>query len=227
LLSDLYNMGDEATCTYKYLSSLNGTSAQCIAVQTYCSPKLQFYIDFYKMHYCTFNGNFLPTLFLGTIVIFIIFNVLSNTCEEYMAPSLLKISKKLKMSEVLAGVTLIALANGAPDVISSFAAGGDSDNGLQLSIGALFGANLFTTTLIMARCIYLTPKTQEIKLKFTQYRDLAFFVITSCVVLLLGYIKTITPLIVALYFVLYVVYMVVVLSQEKRLREEAAQETQQ
>ena len=52
------------------------------------------------------------------------FSLLGSTAEDYLTPSLTKIKNKFNMSETLAGVTILAFANGAPDVISSFSAGG-------------------------------------------------------------------------------------------------------
>jgi len=64
------------------------------------------------------------------------------------------------MSETLAGVTILAWANGAPDVIVSLSAGG-IEGGLSLAIGSLFGAGLFTTTIVFGYCLYIT-KTLEV-----------------------------------------------------------------
>lgn len=50
--------------------------------------------------------------------------LLGSTADEYLVNSLQFISQKLRLSETLAGVTLLALGNGAPDVISSFTAAG-------------------------------------------------------------------------------------------------------
>ena len=58
------------------------------------------------------------------------------------------------MSETLAGVTILAWANGAPDVIVSISAGG-IDGGVSLAIGSLFGAGLVTTTVVYGYCLYI------------------------------------------------------------------------
>ena len=80
-----------------------------------------------------------------------------------MTPTLEYISKKLNMSEVLSGVTLLAFANGAPDVMASFSAGGEED-GISLSIGALFGASLFCCTVVLGMRIYLIERKMRIAL---------------------------------------------------------------
>lgn len=63
------------------------------------------------------------------------------------------------MSETLSGVTLLALANGANDVIASFLAA-KIKGGISLSVGALFGAHLFVTSVVFGRVIYLSQSLE-------------------------------------------------------------------
>jgi sodium/potassium/calcium exchanger 6 len=53
------------------------------------------------------------------------------------------------LSSALSAVTLIALANGAGDVITAIVSS-DSEGGVSYNIGALFGAGLFCTSLVIA-----------------------------------------------------------------------------
>ena len=62
---------------------------------------------------------FLPVSFF---IIYLIFNLTSAIVEEYIASGITFISEYLKLSEALAAVTLIALANGAGDVITAIVA---------------------------------------------------------------------------------------------------------
>ena len=56
------------------------------------------------------------------------------------------------MSQSLAGVTFLALANGSNDIVASYVAG-SQDGGLSYVLGALFGAGFFTSTLILGLVI--------------------------------------------------------------------------
>ncbi len=56
-----------------------------------------------------------------------------------MAPSIAYISEWLELPEALAAVTLLALANGAGDVITALVASGSSE-GLSYNIGSIYGA---------------------------------------------------------------------------------------
>ena len=52
----------------------------------------------------------------------------------------------------MGAVTLLALANGAGDVLTALAASGSS-SGLNYNIGAIYGSSLFVTTIIIALTI--------------------------------------------------------------------------
>jgi len=56
-----------------------------------------------------------------------------------LAPSIAYISEWLELPEALAAVTLLALANGAGDVITALVASGSSE-GLSYNIGSIYGA---------------------------------------------------------------------------------------
>lgn len=47
--------------------------------------------------------------------------------DEHLSPSLQRISKTFKLSESLAGVTLLAFGAGAPDVFASLSASDGAD----------------------------------------------------------------------------------------------------
>jgi sodium/potassium/calcium exchanger 6 len=88
--------------------------------------------------------------------------LLKSTAELDLTPALTKIKIDFNMSETLAGVTILAWANGAPDVIVSLSAGG-IEGGVSLAIGSLFGAGIFTTTIVYANCLYIS---KELKVVF-------------------------------------------------------------
>ena len=55
----------------------------------------------------------------------------------------------------MAGVTLLALANGATDIITVLVASGNSKKeGDDLAIGSLFGASLFGITFVLAYVVF-------------------------------------------------------------------------
>ena len=105
------------------------------------------------------------------------------------------------MSETLAGVTILAWANGAPDVIVSISAGG-IEGGVSLAIGSLFGAGLVTTTIVYGYCLYicgtLKVEPQEVG------RDIVFFIIATSTIIIYAVIGEITLLMSIIFFGLYI-----------------------
>ena len=66
------------------------------------------------------------------------------------------------MSQTLAGVTLLAFANGAPDVIATYTAG-ERVEGIPLIIGSIFGAGIFVTTVVVGQVISFSGEIQVFK----------------------------------------------------------------
>ena len=135
--------------------------------------------------------------------------MLSSLAETYLTPVLTKISEALNLSETIAGVTLLAFANGAPDIIASATAGG-STGGVFIAVGALFGACSFGTTIVLGNCIFRSKS--EVKMPSSGIiRDFGFYLIAGVVILIYGIIGKITRTMAIIFFSIYLVYFVVVL----------------
>ena len=129
------------------------------------------------MYYCHFESWFGTTgkliLFvpIGTIIMYILMYTLASTADFYLSPSLEYMTVKFKLSESLAGVTLLAFGNGAPDIfsaISAASAGGDSidassetENALQ-AISQLVGGAVFISSIVMLLTTFASKPTRSI-----------------------------------------------------------------
>ena len=106
-------------------------------------------------HYLKFPYCDLPSAIpLADIILFIwiayLFVCLAVTAEDYFCPALTSISKMLKLSQNVAGVTFLALGNGSPDIFSCIAALGSGNLETSfLALGAMFGAGLFVNTIVI------------------------------------------------------------------------------
>lgn len=94
------------------------------------------------------------------------------------------------MSEALAGVTLLAFANGAGDVITAIVASGSKD-GVSYNVGALYGAGFFVLTLVVALTI-LNSKTKIKIHKSVIFRDIGFYIIATFYIIGVAYYGKIT-----------------------------------
>ena len=87
------------------------------------------------------------------LLLIMLFLALGSTAEDYFAPVLTQMCEGMGLPPRFAGVTFLALANGAPDVSATLAAIREGGDGLYLSLGALTGAGMFVTTVAVALVI--------------------------------------------------------------------------
>jgi len=122
-------------------------------------------INFYEIHYCNFDGNLFLTIPLLVFMSVICFYLLSDTANKYLSQALTNISDKLKLSQNLAGVTILAFGNGANDVISSIIASENEEDGLDVALSSLLGGGIFVSCLVFSLVIFLS-KNINVKLLF-------------------------------------------------------------
>ena len=167
-------------CTHDIISTLN-IDDRCEFVKDNCDSDT---INFYALHYCIFQSNFLITLPLYTVFLFILFFLLSDTSNNFLSVALTKITEVLGMSQNLAGVTLLALGNGASDVISSLVASSDTE-GIEFSIGLLIGGGLFVTSLGFSLVVFFGKDLRVTPKLFN--RDILLYLFSLCFLVLIAY----------------------------------------
>lgn len=141
----------DLVCTIELLVQ---AADKCAFVKSACNSAN--YFDFYHLRFCRLAN--LPGqnyLFMGIsgLIILTSFYFLGNIAEKFLSSSLSLMSKRLKLSEAVAGVTILAFANGAPDIVASFTAGGEEDTGIFISVGSLFGGCCFASTIVLGLCV--------------------------------------------------------------------------
>jgi sodium/potassium/calcium exchanger 6 len=107
------------------------------------------------MYFCQFHnvfgetGKIIAFTPVGVLLMIIFMYALSNTADQYLSPCLSTIVSTFKIPESLAGVTLLALGNGAPDVFSTIAAmGGKDPDGIK-AVAIIFGGTFFISCLVV------------------------------------------------------------------------------
>lgn len=76
--------------------------------------------------------------------------------DGFIASAIGKLAGYLKLTEAMAGATLLAFSNGATDIITTLVASSNSDED-NLAVGALYGASTFAITLILSCIIWSRP----------------------------------------------------------------------
>ena len=70
-------------------------------------------------------------------------------------------SDKLRLRPEVAGVTLLALGNGAPDVFTAVS-GIDGANDFPLVLGELLGASMMISTVVLGGVLLVSPPDTDV-----------------------------------------------------------------
>ena len=87
----------------------------------------------------------------------LLFVALGTVADEFFVPALAVIADVLGMSDSVAGVTLLALGNGAPDISACYAA--FTSGNTALAVSGVFGAGLFVTNVVLGAVLVTVPFT--------------------------------------------------------------------
>lgn len=115
------------------------------------------FINYLHLAFCLLPPNLTPlTITLCMIWLLFLFVILGLTASKFFCPNLSAISTSLHLTHNVAGVTFLALGNGAPDVFSAMAAFSHPHTA-GLAVGALFGAGIFVTTVVAGSVALVKP----------------------------------------------------------------------
>jgi len=136
--------------------------------------------------------------------------MLGSTAEDYFSPSLEMFSMQLGLPPRFAGVTLLALGNGAADVSATVSAiTGDAQHGYELSLGALTGAAMFITAVISS-LVVLTAG--GVNCRGALVRDVTALLVTVLLVWhTLDQTGSVGPETITLFLSLYATFVILVL----------------
>jgi sodium/potassium/calcium exchanger 6 len=160
--------------------------------------------------------------------------LLADTADTYLSPSLDTIVTRFKVQESLAGVTLLAFGNGAPDVFSNIAAvlGQEDSPNATVSLSILLGGTYFITCVVVSLSTFASnlnedPNGKPIRqIKVTPklfVRDIVFFMFITVYLLLIfliaGEFNIYTSVGLLLIYAIYVI-MVVIQSKDDDPQED-------
>ncbi|KAK9123431.1 hypothetical protein Sjap_013033 [Stephania japonica] len=175
----------------KGFQKLKGYETKCLYLKSHkpCSP--DGYIDYLYIFYCICGKWPWLGYVLAFLWLLVLFYVLGNTASVYFCSSLENLSRVLKLSPSIAGVTLLSLGNGAPDVFSSlvsFAKKGGGGVGLNSVLGGAF----FVSCIVVGIVSISTVRHRITINRLEFFRDVCFFllgVLTLSFIVIIGKIN--------------------------------------
>lgn len=193
----------------KIFHSLDDYKAKCLYIKFNDPCVSQGYIDYLYLFFCQLGQFPLLGHTLLFLWLLVLFYLLANTASDYFCPSLENLSKLMKLSPTIAGVTLLSLGNGANDVFASlvsFQGSGTSGIGFNTVLG---GASF--VSCVVVGIVSISIRHRQIKVKKSDFiRDVCFlFLVILCLLMILvtGEINFFGAM---GFTLIYVVYVIVV-----------------
>uniref|UniRef100_A0A3Q0SE03 Solute carrier family 8 member B1 n=1 Tax=Amphilophus citrinellus TaxID=61819 RepID=A0A3Q0SE03_AMPCI len=159
------------------------------------------FINYLELAFCLLPPNLTPLTIILCVRLFFLFPL------NIFCPNLSAISSSLRLTHNVAGVTFLALGNGAPDIFSAIAAFSHPHTA-GLAVGALFGAGIFVTTVVAGSVALVKPFTVASR---PFLRDVIFYMVAVFWTFLILYRGTTTLGEILGYLALYVLYVAIVL----------------
>ncbi|XP_053276571.1 mitochondrial sodium/calcium exchanger protein [Pleuronectes platessa] len=166
------------------------------------------FINYLRLAFCLLPTNLTPlTITLCIVWLLFLFVILGLTASKFFCPNLSAISTSLHLTHNVAGVTFLALGNGAPDIFSAIAAFSHPHTA-GLAVGALFGAGIFVTTVVAGSVALVKPFAVASR---PFLRDVIFYMVAVFWTFLMLYRGTTALAEILGYLGLYVVYVLTVI----------------
>ncbi|KAL6643724.1 hypothetical protein ACP70R_018490 [Stipagrostis hirtigluma subsp. patula] len=201
------------------LESLPDNGARCRYLSSHppCAPRG--YVDYLRLFYCGFGRS--PALGGAALALWllVLFYLLGDTASEYFCASLEGLSAALRLPPAIAGVTLLSLGNGAPDVLSSVvafaAAGGDEggDDAGDVGLSSVLGGALFVSTVVAGVVAIVAGSRgggDAVIDRRGFVRDVCFLLVALCYLLAVLLTGTVTVWAAASFLSLYAAYVLLV-----------------
>ena len=197
------SLQEQNSYTRRHLNE-NSSTNSCEFIKSHPDTSGGF-INYLSFFYCHCKD----VKFIGYSVMFfwlvILFYLLGNTAADYFCLSLEKLSGLLRLPPTVAGVTLLPLGNGAPDVFASIAAFVGSGSG-EVGVNGVLGGAVFVTCVVVGIVsLVVSEKGYQIDRRCF-IRDIVFFLLTIFslgIILINGKISLIGSLLFSSLYLLY------------------------
>merc|ERR1711976_471756 len=213
---------DDFGCEKKDIESVYRLIQRNMLIQAYCGDQFSF-INLVDFYYRSTSENAILMFLFICFIYPILFMCVAAIADKYLANGMQDLSNRFNLSPTIAAVTLIAFANGAPDVLSSLSASG-KEGGIFISLGSLFGGYIFSSTLVISNVV-LNSK-EDIKLpKWAVIKEFSFYLSSVIIVCIFGFVKTAGYPFVIVYMFIYAGYIFSTIYAEKLDQAESSKDS--
>lgn len=134
-------------CLHKLIEN---AQYSCAYAQQHCD----FYrrINFVKIFHCDIQNPFLFGLFVTLLILFV-YSIITFISSKFFTKSIESIKEKLQLNQVLASITILALANCMPDILMT----SSSDKNIEgnyFVLSTLLGDFMFNSTITLGFVIF-------------------------------------------------------------------------
>ncbi|KAL2315159.1 putative cation exchanger C3A12.06c [Schizosaccharomyces pombe] len=179
---------------------------QCRFAKAYCKGEASGFFDYVEFYFCTINSLRFPVLSIIVGWLIFLFITIGISASDFFSTNLVTISWLLQLPDSVVGVTFLALGNGSPDILSTFAAVRVNSGGM--AIGELLGSAFFIVAIVAGSVCLIKP----FKIPRRHFlRDVAFLTGTILLVIMFvlhdGSLSIWQSLVMILYYLLYVLFV--------------------
>ncbi|KAJ2132081.1 hypothetical protein GGF48_001166, partial [Coemansia sp. RSA 921] len=187
-------------------SAVRRQPQNCTFIREQCAGYGHGLINYVEQYYCVHTSRHSAMLALLTLWLSLLFIWLGVSASEYFSPNISTLAKLLHLPESLAGVTLLALGNGAPDLSSTYSA--VRAGSAALAIGQIVGSAAFIVSVVVCATTLAVPVYKVSRLSYL--RELCFFVATVSMVAIIVLSERLTQTMAVFMVALYAAYVLTV-----------------
>ncbi|KAJ2552746.1 hypothetical protein IWW35_002181 [Coemansia sp. RSA 1878] len=187
-------------------SAVRRQPQNCTFIREQCAGYGHGLINYVEQYYCVHTSRHSTMLALLTLWLSLLFIWLGVSASEYFSPNISTLAKLLHLPESLAGVTLLALGNGAPDLSSTYSA--VRAGSAALAIGQIVGSAAFIVSVVVCATTLAVPVYKVSRLSYL--RELCFFVATVSMVAIIVLSERLTQTMAVFMVALYAAYVLTV-----------------
>ncbi|KAK8944055.1 Cation/calcium exchanger 2 [Platanthera guangdongensis] len=168
--------GSSLTCIA--FQKLSDHHSKCHFLKTHPPCVTQGYLNYLNLFYCHSGGSPVFGFLLLFLILLILFYLLGNTASHYFCSSVERLSRELRLSPTIAGVTLLSLGNGSPDVFASIVSfrSGSGEVGLSSVLGGAFFVSCVVVGIINVAAAATGRRSPRID-RASFVRDVCFFLV--------------------------------------------------